>query len=58
MPRPVIIPAKEIRALIESHIMNEFKTDKFKWVMTENNAGRQEYQTIGDIKIELEEDHE
>ncbi len=51
MGETVIIPAKEIRELIESHIMNEFKTDKFKWVMKKNDN---DYQLVGDVEIKLE----
>ncbi len=51
MGETVIIPAKEIRELIESHIMNEFKTDRFKWVMKKNDN---DYQLVGDVEIKLE----
>lgn len=51
MVKTITIPAKEIKALIESHIMNELKTDKFKWVM---KAGNINHPCVGDVKVEWE----
>lgn len=45
-----VIPAEEVRTLIEAFLVNEFKTDRLKWVMTDGNG---EYQEVGSLEVDL-----